>query len=197
MKRIISLMLSLTMAGSLLSGCGSKPHAEGGSGTQSADKLSVVTTIFPEYDWVRRIMGDQADSAKLTMLLDNGVDLHSYQPTADDIIKISDCDLFVYVGGESDAWVDDALKEATNKNMKVIDLLDVLKDTVKTEEAMPGMQAEEGHNHGYSHFADSDVQDRSLSDWDGDWQSVYPYLQDGVLDEVMERKAETGDKTAE
>ena len=58
-----------------------------------------------------------------------------------DIIKISDCDLFVYVGGESDAWVDDALKEATNKNMKVIDLLDVLKDTVKTEEAMPGMQA--------------------------------------------------------
>ena len=197
MKRIISLMLSLTMAGSLLSGCGSKPHAEGGSGTQSADKLSVVTTIFPEYDWVRRIMGDQADSAELTMLLDNGVDLHSYQPTADDIIKISDCDLFVYVGGESDAWVDDALKEATNKNMKVIDLLDVLKDTVKTEEAMPGMQAEEGHNHGYSHFADSDVQDRSLSDWDGDWQSVYPYLQDGVLDEVMERKAETGDKTAE
>ena len=197
MKRIISLMLSLTMAGSLLSGCGSKPHAEGGSGTQSADKLSVVTTIFPEYDWVRRIMGDQADSAELTMLLDNGVDLHSYQPTADDIIKISDCDLFVYVGGESDAWVDDALKEATNKNMKVIDLLDVLKDTVKTEEAMPGMQAEEGHNHGYSHFADSDVQDRSLVDWDGDWQSVYPYLQDGVLDEVMERKAETGDKTAE
>ena len=197
MKRIISLMLSLTMAGSLLSGCGSKPHAEGGSGTQNADKLSVVTTIFPEYDWVRRIMGDQADSAELTMLLDNGVDLHSYQPTADDIIKISDCDLFVYVGGESDAWVDDALKEATNKNMKVIDLLDVLKDTVKTEEAMPGMQAEEGHNHGYSHFADSDVQDRSLSDWDGDWQSVYPYLQDGVLDEVMERKAETGDKTAE
>ena len=96
MKRIISLMLSLTMAGSLLSGCGSKPHAEGGSGTQSADKLSVVTTIFPEYDWVRRIMGDQADSAELTMLLDNGVDLHSYQPTADDIIKISDCDLFEY-----------------------------------------------------------------------------------------------------
>ena len=197
MKRIISLILSLTMAGSLLSGCGSKPHAEGGSGTQSTDKLSVVTTIFPEYDWVRQIMGDQADSAELTMLLDNGVDLHSYQPTADDIIKISACDLFVYVGGESDAWVDDALKEATNKNMKVIDLLDVLKDTVKTEEAMPGMQAEEGHNHGYSHFADSDVQDRSLVDWDGDWQSVYPYLQDGVLDEVMERKAETGDKTAE
>ena len=95
-------------------------------------------------------------------------------------MKISDCDLFVYVGGESDSWVDDALKNATNKDMQVINLLDVLKDSIKTEESMPGMQAEEGHNHGYAHFEDSDVQDRTLSDWDGDWQSVYPYLQDGV-----------------
>ena len=131
------------------------------------------------------------------MLLDNGVDLHSYQPTSEDILKISDCDLFVYVGGESDSWVDDALKNATNKDMQVINLLDVLKDSIKTEESMPGMQAEEGHNHGYAHFEDSDVQDRTLSDWDGDWQSVYPYLQDGVLDEVMEKKAESGEKTAE
>ena len=74
----------------------------------------------------REILGDKADHAEVSMLLDNGVDLHSYQPTADDIIKISDCDLFVYVGGESDGWVEDALKEATNKNMKVINLLDVL-----------------------------------------------------------------------
>ena len=195
MKRIIPLFLALAMAVSLFTGCGKKNTAE--NGETDSDKLSVVTTIFPEYDWVKEVLGDKADNAEITMLLDNGVDLHSYQPTADDIIKISDCDLFIYVGGESDEWVEDALKEATNKDMKVIDLLDVLKDTVKTEEAMPGMQAEEGHNHGYSHFADSDVQDRTLSDWDGDWQSVYPYLQDGVLDEVMERKAENGSKTAE
>ncbi len=45
------------------------------------------------------------------MLLDNGVDLHSYQPTADDIVRISECDLFIYVGGESDGWVDNALKK--------------------------------------------------------------------------------------
>ena len=76
---------------------------------------------------MREILGDKADNAEVSMLLDNGVDLHSYQPTADDIIKISDCDLFLYVGGESDGWVEDALKEATNKNMKVINLLDVLK----------------------------------------------------------------------
>ena len=195
MKKNFTIFLALTMVVGLLAGCGKKNATE--NGETDSDKLKIVTTIFPEYDWVREILGGKAESTDLTMLLDNGVDLHSYQPTADDIVKISGCDLFIYVGGESDEWVDDALKEATNKDMKVIDLLDVLKDTVKTEEAMPGMQAEEGHNHGYSHFADSDVQDRTLSDWDGDWQSVYPYLQDGVLDEVMERKAENDSKTAE
>ena len=76
------------------------------------------------------------------MLLDNGVDLHSYQPTADDIAKISDCDLFIYVGGESDGWVDDALKNASNKNMKVVNLLDVLGDSIKEEEVVEGMETE-------------------------------------------------------
>ena len=80
------------------------------------------------------------------MLLDNGVDLHSYQPTADDIVKISDCDLFIYVGGESDGWVEDALKNATNKDMKVVNLLEVLGDKVKNEEVVEGMQEEE-HEH--------------------------------------------------
>ena len=92
---------------------------------------------------MREILGDKADHAEVTMLLDNGVDLHSYQPTADDIIKISDCDLFIYVGGESDGWVEDALKEATNKEMQVINLLDVLGEQVKEEEVVEGMEAEE------------------------------------------------------
>ena len=191
MKKTTALLLALLMLVGVLAGCGKQ------NDTNKTDKLSIVTTIFPEYDWVKEILGDKADNAEITMLLDNGVDLHSYQPTADDIVKISDCDLFIYVGGESDEWVDDALKNATNKNMKVINLLDVLKDTVKTEEAVPGMQAEEGHNHGVSDFADSDVKDRSLSDWKGDWQSVYPYVLDGTLDSVMKKKAESGTKTAE
>ena len=196
MKKYISILLVAVMAVGCLAGCGQKNSNEQADNTDDG-KLKVVTTIFPEYDWVKEIAGDEISNIDLTMLLDNGVDLHSYQPTSEDILKISDCDLFVYVGGESDSWVDDALKNATNKDMQVINLLDVLKDSIKTEESMPGMQAEEGHNHGYAHFEDSDVQDRTLSDWDGDWQSVYPYLQDGVLDEVMEKKAESGEKTAE
>lgn len=110
--------------------------------------LNIVTTIFPEYDWVREILGDNAGNADLTMLLDNGVDLHSYQPTAQDILKISTCDLFIYVGGESDGWVSDALQEAANKDMKVIDLLDVLDDAVKEEEIVEGMEAGEEHGDG-------------------------------------------------
>lgn len=82
------------------------------------------------------------------MLLDNGVDLHSYQSTAEDILKIATCDLFIYVGGESDTWVDSALQEAINKDMIVIDLLDELGSAVKEEELVEGMEGEEEEEEG-------------------------------------------------
>ena len=140
MKKITALLLALFMLVGALAGCGKQ------NDTNQTDKLSIVTTLFPEYDWVREILGEKADNAEITMLLDNGVDLHSYQPTADDIVKISDCDLFIYVGGESDEWVEDALRNAANGNMKVINLLEVLGDSVKTEEIVEGMQEAE-HEH--------------------------------------------------
>ena len=147
MKKITALLLALFMLVGALAGCGKQ------NDTNQTDKLSIVTTIFPEYDWVREILGDKADNAEITMLLDNGVDLHSYQPTADDIVKISDCDLFIYVGGESDGWVEDALRNAANRNMKVINLLEILGDSVKTEEIVEGMQEEE-HEHEDAHAHD-------------------------------------------
>ncbi len=149
MKKIIALLLALMMAVGMLAGCAKQNDDDTNATT---DKLSIVTTIFPEYDWVKAVLGDQADHADITMLLDNGVDLHSYQPTADDIVKISDCDLFLYVGGESEGWVEDALKNATNKDRKVINLLDVLGDKVKSEEVVEGMQEEEHeHEEGEAH----------------------------------------------
>lgn len=116
--------------------------------TTSSDKLSIVTTIFPEYDWVRNIAGDNINNIDLTLLCDNGVDMHSFQPTASDIVKISSCDVFVYVGGESDEWVEDVLKEAVNKEMQVVKLMDVIGESAVEEEIVEGMQAEDDEEEG-------------------------------------------------
>ena len=112
----------------------------------SDHKLKIVATIFPEYDWTREILGNRLKDVNLTLLLDNGTDLHSFQPAVKDIMKISSCDLLIYVGGESDQWIEDALKSANNKNMKTVNLMEVLKDFVKEEEAVEGMQ-EKHHSH--------------------------------------------------
>lgn len=140
MKKILALLLALWIPAAVLSGCAPQDDSA------ASNKLNIVTTIFPAYDWVREILGAETDRAEITTLLDSGVDLHSYQPTVDDIVKISDCDLFLYVGGESDGWVEDALKNAPNKERKVIRLLDVLGDSAKAEETVAGMQEEE-HDH--------------------------------------------------
>ena len=154
MKKYISLVLAVMLMIVCLSACGNgKEAASGGS-----DKIQIVTTIFPEYDWVKNVLGENPAGAEVTMLLDNGVDMHSYQPTAEDIMKISSCDLFIYVGGESDEWVEEALKEVTNKDMIVINLLEVLGDAVKEEEVVEGMQEEE-HEHGDGDHEEGDHED--------------------------------------
>lgn len=140
MKKILSAVVAAFLALGSLTACSS-------SGAKGNDKLKIVTTIFPEYDWVMNVLGDKASGADVTMLLDNGVDLHSFQPTAADIMKISSCDLFIYVGGESDEWVEDALKEAVNKDMIVINLMDELGSAVKEEEIVEGMQEEDEHDY--------------------------------------------------
>ena len=136
LKKILSFIILASMVMASLSACSAPVK-------KKSDKLKIVTTIFPEYDWVNAVLGDKASDAEVIMLLDNGIDLHSFQPTATDIANIADCDVFIYVGGESDGWVADALSEATNKDMKVINLLDVLGDKVKEEEVVEGMEGEE------------------------------------------------------
>ena len=157
MKRIFSVFLAAMIIAAALCGNGISAKAA------DAKRLSVVTTIFPEYDWVRQILGDKFSDADVTMLLDNGVDLHSYQPTVDDMVKIANCDLFIYVGGESDGWVENALKNAVNKDMKVINLLEVLGDSVKAEETVEGMQ-EEGHDHDHKDADEHDHEEEAEYD---------------------------------
>ena len=124
--------------------------AEAGTTEDSGKKLKIVTTIFPEYDWTRAVLGDREADVDLTMLLDNGTDLHSFQPAVKDIMKVSSCDLLIYVGGESDQWIEDALESAQNKDMKTINLMEVLGDSIKEEETVEGMQ-ESDHDHDHDH----------------------------------------------
>lgn len=139
MKKILSLFLTVVIIVGCFSGCSSAETAD----SRSYGSIQIVTTIFPEYDWVRNILGENPANVGVTALLDNGVDLHSYQPTADDILKIKTCDLFVYVGGESDAWIEEVLQEPENENMIVINLLGTLGDKVKEEELVEGMEPED------------------------------------------------------
>lgn len=145
MRKLFSTLITALLIVGCLSACGSET-GQAKQNDKEPGKLKVVTTIFPEYDWVKNILGDKFDNADVSMLLDSGVDLHSYQPTADDIMKISMCDVFIYTGGESDEWVEDALREATNKDMVVINLLKALGDSAKKEEVIEGMQGED-HDH--------------------------------------------------
>lgn len=116
----------------------------------NSNKISIVCTTFPQYDWVKNILGEEAERFNVTLLLDNGVDMHSYQPAVKDIATAGSSNLFIYVGGESDTWVEDALKEAKNKDLKAINLMETLGNSVKEEEVIEGMQEEReslGHSH--------------------------------------------------
>ena len=132
-------LMTGVLAAFMLAGCAPKQQ-------QNTTKLKIVATTFPQYDWVREIIGKDNTNVDLQLLMKNGGDLHSYQPTAGDIANIADANLFVYVGGESDEWVDDALKEKTNKDMKVVNMMQTLGDDIDEEEE--GLEKEsEDHDH--------------------------------------------------
>lgn len=135
MRKIFAVICCLVM----LTGCGKVQ--------KKSDKISIVCTVFPEYDWVREITGNHSENFEITYLLANGSDMHSYQPTMDDMIKISSCDLFIYIGGESDIWTEKAVSQAENKNMRTVSLLDSLGNDAKQEEHKEGMQTEEECEH--------------------------------------------------
>ncbi len=137
-KKFIYIILAIALTLGSLSGCGTA--AQPADSSPETDAISIVATVFPAYDWTENILGDNPAGAEVTLLAGNGTDLHSYQPTAEDIMKISTCDLFIYVGGESDKWVDDALKNAVNEDMTVISMMEVLADALKEEELIEGMQ---------------------------------------------------------
>lgn len=107
------------------------------------NKLSIVTTVFAQYDFVENILGDRAGDADVTYLLKSGVDMHSFNPTTQDLIKIQDADILIYVGGESDKWIGDFLKESPNKSQIRLNLLDIIGKGAYEEEEKEGMKSHE------------------------------------------------------
>ncbi len=143
LKKVVCLISALAMSIGLC-GC---------SGVQNGDngKLSIVTTIFPAYDFARQIFGD---TAEVTLLLKPGTESHSYDPSARDIVRIDNCDLFIYNGGESDAWVENVLRSTENVNtLRMMEAVEVL-----AEEFTEGME----HDHDDDHGDESDEYDEHI-----------------------------------
>ncbi len=134
MKRIFAVFLAVTLAVATMTACSVKNND---NNKTDENLLNVVATIFPPYDFARQVGGDKIN---LTMLLKPGTESHDYDPTPQDIIKIQNADLFIYVGGESDEWVNEILSSGNKKPKKTLALMDCV-DTVQ-EEIVEGMQEE-------------------------------------------------------
>lgn len=142
MKKIASIAILLFASVLMLTAC----NTESGKKDSAPKKISVVATIYPQYDWLKNVIGEHADAVDLKLLIKNGTDLHSYKPSAKDIATIAKADLVVYVGGESDEWIEKALEATPKEGRIALNLMKALGDRVKEEEVAEGMQVEEHHH---------------------------------------------------
>ncbi|MBE5876307.1 MAG: zinc ABC transporter substrate-binding protein [Lachnospiraceae bacterium] len=159
MKRFLYTVFIMVFSMGIITGCGAQNVKD--------DRISIVCTTFPQYDWVREIIGEHEDRFDITYLLESGVDIHSYQPTAMDIAKITDCDLLIYLGGESEEWVEEVITQNANSDMQVIEMMECLGDAVKPEVMVEGMQHDHVHHDGEhcdieEHHHDEDVYDEHV-----------------------------------
>ena len=162
MKKFAFLAFLIFFAALMLSAC----ETESGKKDVSQKKISIVATIYPQYDWLKNILGERINDVDLRLLIKNGTDLHSYKSSAQDIAAIAGADMVVYVGGESDDWIKKAL-EATPKAGRVqVNLMEALGDRVKEEEIVEGMQAEEEHHeHAEEHHHEEEEAENDEHIW--------------------------------
>ena len=152
MKKFICILCAFVMGAALLTGCGTLQAPI--NQEQGEDKISVVCTTFPSYDWVMHLLGEAAEHFEVSLLVKNSADIHNYQPSAQDMISMKEADLFVYVGGESDAWVADLMSTDTAMAEKSVSLVGALGDEVLVTELLEGM--EHHHDHTSHDHADHD-----------------------------------------
>ncbi len=148
MEKIICFIGAFVLGTVLLYGCGTgnTPLEQEGS----AGNYRIVCTTFPQYDWVMNLLEDVQEDFDVTLLVKNSADIHNYQPSAQDMIAIKEADLFIYVGGESDAWVQDLLAADSALTEHSVSILEVLGDAVLTQEQIHEMLYQ-GHEHEEEH----------------------------------------------
>lgn len=149
MKKISKILLVFVVAVFSivsLTGCNKNKDNE--------NKLTIVTTNFPSYDFARAVVKDNKD-VELKMLLKPGAESHDFEPTPQDIIDIKNSDLFIYTGGESDEWISDILDDIDTDKTKVIKMMDLV--DVKEEEIVEGMEDEE-HEEEEEHHDEEEVE---------------------------------------
>lgn len=145
-KKIISILIILCMA---LSICACTSSNKDENNSAEAASIKILCTLFPQYDWIRNITNG-AENVSVSLIIANGTDPHSYQPTAADIMNISNCDMLVYVGGDSDTWVKEAIKQSNNENLTAIALADL--DDIKLRNISSSSHSHDGEEHeGHSH----------------------------------------------
>lgn len=136
MQKFISILITVLLLTVILAGC-VKSNMPAANSEDSNKKINVVATTFAPYDFVREIAGDKAN---VTMLLPPGSESHSYEPTPQDIIRVQNCDVFIYVGGDSDEWVNKVLSSMDTSSMKIVTLMDCV--ALVDEEVVEGMEDE-------------------------------------------------------
>ncbi|MCD7738534.1 MAG: metal ABC transporter substrate-binding protein [Lachnospiraceae bacterium] len=148
MKKKIEVMAALLLTAVLLASCAnSVPTSEG---------VSVVCTIFPQYDWVNVLLEGTGADVEVILLSDDGTDIHSYQPSVQDMAVIRESDLLIYVGGDSEDWLWELLTEDEKLAQKSVSLLEMVDELVLEEEEKEGMTDEIGHDHGEDFEAEDD-----------------------------------------
>ena len=142
MRRAISLLIALTLIALSLSSCAVAPDN---------GQTDIVCTVFPIYDWVQNLIGEDTDGVSARLLVNRGTDPHSYTPTPTDIAALHAADILIYVGGESDAWIEDVLSTVKNKEIKLIKLIDLLGD--RALDADEDCTDDDCHEHDHGHEA--------------------------------------------
>lgn len=173
--RILSLAVSLSFMFAMFAGCS--------SGFNEADdgRISIVATVFPQYDFARQIAGDRAN---ITLLLKPGMEAHSYEPTPRDIINISRCDLFLNVGGESESWLESVFDSVSNDDMRIVSAMDCVE---KIEEEHADGMNDKSHEHSHAH-SENDHDEHEKEYDEHVWTS--PMNAISIVNEILEALCE-------